>query len=80
MGPPYVANPAFCKLLSPTGNYAPARAVSGPFQALCWHMHIGGNQKDVPGTQNAGLAMTLVPKLAMEATTTVTKRNADLIV
>ena len=78
MGPPYVANPAFCKLLSPTGNYALARAVSGPFQAPRRHMHLGGNQKDVPDTQNAGLAMTLVPKGTTGTRAVVKKRKAGL--
>ena len=39
MGLPYVANPGFCKLLTPMGNYAPVRVLSGPFRAPRGHMH-----------------------------------------
>ena len=38
----------------------------------------GGNQTDVPDTQNPGLAMTLVPKGTTETPTIVTKRKAGL--
>ena len=78
MGPPYVANHAFRKEMNPTGNYAPPRVLPGPFQAPRRHMHLGGNQKDVPDTQNAGLAMTLVPKGTTGTRAVVKKRKAGL--
>ena len=36
MGLPYMANPGFCKLLTPTGNYAPVCVLSG-------RVHLSGN-------------------------------------
>ena len=78
MGPPYVANPGFCKNLSSAGNYAGASAVSGPFQAPRRHMHLGGNQTDVPDTQNPGLAMTLVPKGTTGTRAVVKKRDTGI--
>ena len=78
MGPPYMANPEKCKLLSPTGNYAGARAVSGHFQARCGHMPLGKILGGVYLAHFSGLAVILVPKRTTGTRTTVKKRKAGL--
>ena len=42
------------------------------------YMHLGGNQADVPDTQNPGLAMTLVPKGTTGTRAVVKKRDTGI--
>ena len=77
MGPPHVANPGNCKLLSPTGNYAPLLAVSGCFQAPHGHMHIGGILNGVHLAHFPGLAVILVPKGTTGTRAVVKKRKIN---
>ena len=78
MGPPYMANPEKCKLLSPTGNYAGARAVSGRFQAQHGHMPLGKILGSVYLAHFSGLAVILVPQGATESPAIVKKRKIGL--
>ena len=78
MGPPHVANPEKCKLLSPTGNYAPPLAVPVRFQAPRSHMHIGGILNGVYLAHFSGLAVILVPKRTTGTRAVVKKRKTGL--
>ena len=78
MGPPHMANPGNCKLLSPTGNYAPLLVVSVRFRAPHGHVHIGKILGGVYLAHFSGLAVILVPKRTTGTRTTVKKRKAGL--
>ena len=78
MGPPYVANPEICKVLSSTGNYAGAGAVLGRFEAPRGHMQYGNFLKDVLGAGISGLAAILVPQGTTESPAIVKKRKNRL--
>ena len=78
MGPPYVANPDNCKLLTPTGNYAPPRVVFVCFQAPHRHMHIGEILGGAYPAGISGLAAILVPQRATGTQALVKKRKTGL--
>ena len=78
MGLPYVANPDNCKLLTPTGNYAPPRVVFVCFQAPHGHMHIGKILPSVHSAHLSGLAVILVPQGTTGTPAIVKKRKTGL--
>ena len=60
MGPPYVANPGKCKVLSSTRSYAGVGAGFVCFQGLHCHIQLGKNPNGVYLAHFPGLAVILV--------------------
>ena len=78
MGPPYMANPGVCKVLSPTRSYAGSGAGFVRFQGPHCHIQLEKTPNGVYFARTPGLAVVLVPRGTNGTPTCVKKRETGL--